>query len=121
MLVIAIIQQGLPYYFFDIIQDYAPFKTEDWLGFLDISSKTLARYKEGEKKFKPLQSEKIIEIAEVTHAGLEVFGNMDKFSLWLNTPNFALGKLKPQDLLRDSYGKELVLAELARINHGILA
>ena len=121
LLVINIIQQGVPYALFNIVQDYTPFEMEDWLIFLDISSKTLMRYKENEKTFKPIQSEKIIEMAEVTHTGLEVFGNMEKFKLWLNTPNFSLGKSKPMELLKNSYGKDLVLAELTHINHGILA
>ena len=59
-------------------------------------------------------------MAEVTNIGLEVFGDMGKFKLWLYTPNFALGNLKPIDLLRDSYGKEMVIGELTRINYGIL-
>jgi putative toxin-antitoxin system antitoxin component (TIGR02293 family) len=121
LLVINIIQQGIPYSLFNIVQEYTPFEMEDWLIFLDISSKTLMRYKENEKTFKPIQSEKIIEMAEITHTGLEVFGNMDKFKLWLNTPNFSLGKSKPMDLLKNSYGKDLVLTELTHINHGILA
>lgn len=61
-----------------------------------------------------------VEMKEITSAGLEVFGEMAKFNLWLNTPNFALGSLKPKDLLKDSDGKELVLSELTRINDGIL-
>lgn len=121
LLVISIIQQGVPYSLFNIVQDYAPFEMEDWLTFLDISSKTLMRYKENERTFRPIQSEKIIEMAEVTRTGLEVFGNMEKFKLWLNTPNFSLGKSKPMDLLKNSYGKDLVLAEMTHINHGILA
>jgi uncharacterized protein (DUF2384 family) len=60
-------------------------------------------------------------MAEVTQAGLEVFDNLNTLKLWLNTPNFALGSLLPIELLKDSYGKDLVLAELIRINHGILA
>jgi uncharacterized protein (DUF2384 family) len=48
--------------------------------------------------------EKIIEIAEVTKVGLEVFGNIEKLKLWLNTPRFSFGKLKPIELLKDSYG-----------------
>lgn len=121
MLMITIIEHGLPYYFFESLLIYTPFETEDWLIFLDISSKTLMRYKENEKTFKPIQSEKIIEMAEVTHTGLEVFGNMEKLKLWLNTPNFSLGKSKPMELLKNSYGKDLVLTELTHINHGILA
>ena len=121
MLVIDVINRGIPYSYFNAIQELTPFRLEDWLRFLNISSKTLLRYKQNKQNFKPLQSEKIIEMAEVTHAGLEVFGNMEKFRLWLDTPSFALGSSRPIDLLKDSYGKELVLAELNNINYGILA
>jgi putative toxin-antitoxin system antitoxin component (TIGR02293 family) len=76
------------------------------------NTKTLNRYK---------QLEKIIEMAEVTDVGLDVFGNIEKFRLWLATPNFALGNRKPIELLQDSNGKELVIGELTRINYGILA
>lgn len=120
MLIIFAIRNGIPYSLFDVIQDYAPFSENDWANFLDISTKSLQRYKQTSKQFKPNQSEKIIEMAEVTSAGLDVFGEMDKFKLWLDTPNFALGNLKPMELLKDSYGKEFVLSELTSINYGIL-
>jgi putative toxin-antitoxin system antitoxin component (TIGR02293 family) len=88
---------------------------------LDISTKPLHRYKKSLKHFKPSHSEKIIEMAEVTQLGLDVFGNMDKLKLWLETPSYALGNLKPMELLKDSYGKDMVIGELTRINYGILA
>ena len=121
MLIITAIRAGVPYSLFDLIQHQAPFSEEDWANFLDISTKSLHRYKtSNDYYFKAIHSEKIIEIAEVTQAGLDVFGTMDKLKLWLNTPSFALGSMKPIELLKDSYGKELVLGELTRINHGIL-
>jgi putative toxin-antitoxin system antitoxin component (TIGR02293 family) len=120
MLIIVAIRTGIPYSFFDLIQHYAPFSETDWADFLNISTKSLHRYKQSSKQFKPYQSEKIIEMAEVTNVGIDVFGNMDKFKLWLNTPNFSLGNMKPMELLKDSYGKELVISELTRINYGIL-
>lgn len=121
MLIIAAIRAGIPYSLFDLIQHYTPFSENDWADILDISTKTLQRYKaDSEHHFKPIHSEKIIEMAEVTKVGLDVFGDLDKLKLWLNTPCFALGKLKPIELLKDSYGKEMVISELHRINHGIL-
>lgn len=120
MLIIVAIRTGIPYSFFDLIQHNAPFSETDWADFLNISTKSLQRYKMTSKLFKPYQSEKIIEMAEVTHVGVDVFGDMDKFKLWLNTANFSLGNMKPMELLKDSYGKELVLGELTRINFGIL-
>jgi len=121
MLIIIAIRTGIPYSLFELIQDYAPFSENDWANFLDISTKSLQRYRaSSEHHFKPIHSEKIIEMAEVTKVGLDVFGNMEKLRLWLNTPSYALGNLKPLELLKDSYGKELVISELTRINHGIL-
>jgi putative toxin-antitoxin system antitoxin component (TIGR02293 family) len=120
MLIIEAIRLGIPYSLFDLIQHYTPFSEQDWAVFLNISTKSLQRYKQSSKQFKPNQSEKIIEMAEVTNIGLDVFGDMSKFKLWLDTPNFALGNMKPMDLIRDSYGKELVISELVRISYGIL-
>jgi putative toxin-antitoxin system antitoxin component (TIGR02293 family) len=121
MLIIAAIRLGIPYSLFDLIQAYAPFTESEWADFLDISTKSLQRYKaSSDYHFKPIHSEKIIEMAEVTSMGLDVFGSMEKLGLWLNTPNYALGYLKPLELLKDSYGKDLVISELTRINHGIL-
>lgn len=120
MLMISLIREGVPYSLFDLIQSFTPFTEEYWSEFLDLSTKTLHRYKQSSKSFRPIQSEKIIEIAEVSKVGLEVFGSMEKLKLWLETANFSLGNRKPMDLLKDSYGKDLVLGELTRINHGIL-
>lgn len=121
MLMIFIIRDGIPYSLFNLIVNYTPFTENDWSNFLDISTKSLQRYKQSSKSFKPIQSEKIIEMTEVTNIGLDVFEDMSKFKLWLSTPNFALGNLKPIDLLKDSYGKEMVISELIRINYGILS
>jgi putative toxin-antitoxin system antitoxin component (TIGR02293 family) len=120
LMIVHVIRVGVPYSLFSRIQDYTPFSEKEWSEFLSISTKSLQRYKQQPRKFKPIQSEKIIEMAEVTNIGLDVFGEMEKFKLWLNTPSFALGNLKPIDLLRDSYGKEMVIGELTRINYGIL-
>ncbi len=121
LLMIIVIRQGVTYNLFNLIKDTTPFTEENWADFLDISTKSLHRYKETSRTFKPIQSEKIIEMAEVTKVGVDVFGDMNKFKLWLETPNYSLGSLKPMELLKDSYGKEMVISELTRINFGILA
>ncbi len=122
MLIINTIRQGLPYDLFLKIKDITPFTEDDWADYLNVSKKTLQRNSAIENYFfKPIHSEKIIELAEVTNFGLEVFDTIEQFYLWLNTPSFALGNLKPAELLKDSYGKELVLDELNRIDQGIFA
>lgn len=121
MLMILLIREGVPYSLFSLIQHITPFTEDNWADFLDISTKSLQRYRQTSRRFKSIQSEKIIEMAEVTNVGVDVFGDMDKFKLWLETPNFSFGNLKPLELLKDSYGKEMVIGELTRINYGILA
>ena len=73
MLMIAVIREGVPYSLFNLIQDFTPFTEENWADFLDISTKSLQRYKQTAKSFKSIQSEKIIEMSEVTNVGLDVF------------------------------------------------
>jgi putative toxin-antitoxin system antitoxin component (TIGR02293 family) len=121
MLIVHSIRKGIPYRLFRLIQEKTPFSEEEWAEFLAISTKTLQRYKASKEHiFKPAHSEKILELAEVTSLGNTVFGP-EKFYLWLQTPNFGLGNLKPKELLKDSYGKELVVEELHHIDHGIFA
>ncbi len=121
MLIIHAIKEGIPYSIFDSIQNLSPLSTNAWASILYLSPKSLSRYRQLKKSFKPAQSERIIELAEVMHLGLRVFGEEEKFKLWLNTPSYSLGSTNPLDLLKDSYGKEMVIGELNRIDHGVLS
>jgi putative toxin-antitoxin system antitoxin component (TIGR02293 family) len=115
------ISTGLSYHLFEKVQDNAPFSKEEWARFLDVSVKTLDRYKHNNKSFKTFQSEKIIGMIEVIERGIEVLGDMKMLKKWLYTPIPAFSDSKPIDLLNSSYGKELLLDELGRIEYGIFA
>lgn len=117
----SLITSGLSYSIFETMQDKTPFTKNEWAHFLDISVKTLERYKNANKNFKAFQSEKIIGMIEVIERGVDVFGNMEIFKRWLYTPIPALSDSKPIELLSTSYGKDLVLDELTRIEHGVFA
>jgi putative toxin-antitoxin system antitoxin component (TIGR02293 family) len=121
LMLVKAIREGVPYPMFSVISESVPFSERDWSEILDISPRSLQRYKKQKHTFKPLHAEKIFEIAEVTEKGLEVFGDMERFRQWLETSSYALGNMKPIDLINDSYGKELVIGELHRIDHGVLA
>ncbi len=122
LLVSNLIRSGIPLHLFELIQTMSPFSEAQWADFLGISTKTLSRNKQSKLfVFKPLQSERIIAIAEFVHTAYEVFEDHEQFNLWLNSPSYALGNNKPVDLLGDHYGRELVLAELTQIEHGIFA
>ncbi|WP_348799395.1 type II RES/Xre toxin-antitoxin system antitoxin [Flavobacterium adhaerens] len=120
MLIIHAIREGISYDLFRLIKEITPFNEDDWASFLGISTKSLQRNKIKEDFiFKPLQSEKILELAEVTSLGINVFDSEEQFYLWLKTPLFALGNLQPIELLKDSYGKEMVVNELNKIDQGV--
>jgi putative toxin-antitoxin system antitoxin component (TIGR02293 family) len=120
LLMFNLIRKGVSFPFFEKIQLFSPFSELEWASFLEISTKSLQRYKLSSGfHFKSLQSEKIVEIFEILCKGLEVFGSMATFEKWLKTVNFALGNEQPMSLLSSSYGKELVLTELIHIEHGI--
>lgn len=120
MLIVQAIKMGIPYNLFELIKDKSPFNQDDWASFLGISTRTLLRNKlKNDFVFDSIPSEKIIELAEVTALGKEVFDTDIQFENWLHQTNFALGNLKPIDLLSSSYGKDLVMTELNKIDFGI--
>jgi uncharacterized protein (DUF2384 family) len=73
-----------------------------------------------QKATNKLETSQFISI-EIAPLGKKIFGSMETFNLWLHTPSFALGSIKPIELLKDSYGKDLVINELHRIDYGIFA
>jgi|GEM_PF-3664489 len=118
---VSTIRAGLPNSFYLDLLDHLPLTEARWASILDVSIKSLRRYTEGDHTFKSIHSEKLIEMTEVTLQGIETFGSSDKFHLWLHTPSRVFRNIAPVELLADSYGKDLVLAELVRIDHGIFA
>ncbi len=87
---------------------------------LSISERTIQRKHEDEP-FNRLVSEQVLKLAEIYARGEEVFEETDRFLGWLNHPSQALGGKVPMDLLDSAYGRQIVLHELTRIEHGILA
>lgn len=122
MLLSKIINRGLPHFIFDTIKNICPFSDSNWADYLDVSVKTLQRNREERNFiFKRIHSEKILELAEAIQVGLDVFDNPKQFFLWLELPSVALGNVSPAELIKDSFGRELVLEELIRIEHGVFA
>lgn len=118
--VIRFLSNGVSNKVFLEMKKDCPFTDIEWATYLDISIKTLQRYtKDKTYIFKPTHSEKIVELLEVMNFGNTVFDTTEQFYLWLKTPNYALGNTKPIELIKNSYGKKLVMETLNRIEHGI--
>lgn len=120
--VARLIEGGISYQLFEKIQSYSQFSDQQWANILELSTKSLSRYRSVKDfRFRLLHSEKIIEVLEILIKGHDVFGSKDKFQRWMSTSNFALGGNTPADLIRTSYGQKLVMTELTHIDHGIFA
>jgi putative toxin-antitoxin system antitoxin component (TIGR02293 family) len=62
-----------------------------------------------------------LQIEILYSKGEEVFGDRENFTKWLETNNLALGDILPLDLLKTSFGIQLLIDEFTRIEHGVLA
>jgi putative toxin-antitoxin system antitoxin component (TIGR02293 family) len=119
--VIREVRKGIEYNSFTNAVKNVPLTLKEWSGILDLSERTLQRYKKDKRAFDTLQSEKIVQVTLLIRYGRDVFGDEKKFNLWLNTENMSIGNIKPKELLDSSFGIDLLKDELSRIENGILA
>jgi putative toxin-antitoxin system antitoxin component (TIGR02293 family) len=96
-------------------------KKEFFAGMLNISSKTLDRYRKVEKRLTPSAGELMLKLFTLYKKGEEIFGSPDEFHKWIEEPAYGLGYKIPKSIMQTSAGIELVMDELIRIEYGDLA
>ena len=96
------------------------FTPEQFARMLPITLRTIQRYS-NKQKFSPTVSEHIIQLVFLVGKGIEVFGSLEKFSGWFNTPSKALGGKAPSELVDLKTGAQMVMDELGRIEYGVYA
>ena len=87
---------------------------------IPISEHTIQKYTSKEH-FNRIVSEQILKIAEVVAKGYQVFEDKEKFISWINQPNKTFGNRSPLSLFNSSFGTDMVLDELGRIEHGVIS
>ncbi|HVI47407.1 MAG TPA: antitoxin Xre/MbcA/ParS toxin-binding domain-containing protein [Chitinophaga sp.] len=87
---------------------------------LHISERTLQRYSD-DAKLSADTSERAILLSQLYQRGTEVFGNLENFKEWMRTPLPAFNYQLPISLLDTTFGFQLILDELGRIEHGLFA
>lgn len=98
-------------------------------GYLGISMETMSRLlhsshrniqrKDEEELLDTLKTEKVLELASLTQRGIEVIGSKESFAEWLHSPLSALGNKAPLDFLDTSFGIQMVLKILGRLEQGV--
>lgn len=115
------IRSGLsPEFVIDLMESYRMSKQEA-SRLADISAKTLERHLQSGRRIQGLQSDRLLQLADLYNEGVDVFGSQDKFLKWLDTKSVALGHTAPREWLDTHDGITMISDELGRIRHGIFA
>lgn len=87
---------------------------------LHSSHRNIQRKKDDEL-LDTLKSEKVLELASFAQRGVEVLGNKESLAEWLHSPIAALGHKMPIDFLDTTFGIQLVLKVLGRLEQGVFS
>jgi putative toxin-antitoxin system antitoxin component (TIGR02293 family) len=106
---------------FKKIADKVPFTQAEWAAILHVSERTLQRYAKNNGSFAPINAERALQIAHVINEGKITFGKTDLFYNWLKRKPLMLEGPLSFESLTSTHGIQMVLTQLGRIQHGILA
>nr|WP_294895819.1 antitoxin Xre/MbcA/ParS toxin-binding domain-containing protein [uncultured Pedobacter sp.] len=87
---------------------------------LDLTEPTLRKHLVNSKELSTSLSEHVLFLLELYNKGIDTFGSIKEFKNWLAQHNIGIDA-KPDDLLDSITGINIVMNELNRIDHGILA
>lgn len=93
----------------------------EWADIMGISTKSIQRYQQQEHTLSATQTEFVLKIEQLYAIGQEVFGSVESFKHWMQKPAFGLGNKIPAKILTTISGINLVINQLMRIAHGVLA
>ena len=117
---IALSRQGITKTQLTRLRQFTGLEADELAAYLHVTSRTLQNYR-GAKVLKPNISEKALSIARLYAKGFDVFGDRENFISWMDTPNVALGGDKPKKMLDTVFGISMLMDEMIRIEHGVLA
>jgi len=104
---------------FDLIQ-MTHLNKSFFAGMLNLSTKTLDRYRQGGKQLNAASGELMLKLLSLFKKGEKIFGNSTEFQKWIEKPAYGLGLKVPKELMRTSAGIDLIMEELIRIEYGYI-
>jgi putative toxin-antitoxin system antitoxin component (TIGR02293 family) len=105
---------------FDLIQ-LTNLNKSFFAGMLNLSTKTLDRYRQDEKRLNPASGELMLKLFSLFKKGEHIFGNSSEFKHWIEKPAYGLAFKVPKELMQTSAGIDLIMDELIRIEYGDIA
>ncbi|WP_439482310.1 antitoxin Xre/MbcA/ParS toxin-binding domain-containing protein [Cyclobacterium plantarum] len=99
------------------IIDFLDLKMVDLAKAATVSQSTVSRWSADSKIGIP-GSYQFFKMDEVIKKGMEIFGRESSLKSWLNTPNMALGQVKPADLMVSMTGIDLAHEAIDALHFG---
>jgi len=100
------------------IKDFTNIKDELLSLWLNVNVKTFRSYKRGDVMLKENLQEQVILLISLFKHGVEVFGTVDDFIMWLESDNFFLDFDKPINYLTTVTGIRFIGDRLTAIEFG---
>ena len=115
---ISITREGIKKSTLKSLAEYLGISMETMSRLLHTSHRNIQR-KHEEELLDTLKTEKVLELAAFTQRGIEVIGSKEGFIEWLHSPLVALGNKMPVDFLDTSFGIQMAIKILGRLEQGV--
>ncbi|MBK6828321.1 MAG: DUF2384 domain-containing protein [Chitinophagaceae bacterium] len=117
---IALTRDGVKKSSLKSLAAYLGISMEQLSGLLHSSYRNIQR-KPDNALLDSLKSEKVLELASFVQRGIQVIGSRTGFTQWLQTPLLSLRNQTPLQFLDTSFGIQLLLRTLGRLEQGVYA
>ena len=114
---VGLVREGLPWALYQGVMTDLGFTDQMAAGVLHIPLRTLTRRKGG--RLDPQESERVMRLVRLRAKAEDVLGTRGKATLWLESPNRALGGVPPISLLDTDIGTQAAEDVLTRIEYGV--
>jgi len=116
------VKAGLPYASLNALMKKFGFTREEASVALHLTSGSRSKGSKLQRKMlRADESDRVLRLARISAQATATLGSERKAADWLHTPNRALGKLSPLELLDSDIGTKQVEDTLSRIEHGIIS
>lgn len=114
---VDLVREGLPWALYQGVVTDLGLTDPMAAGILHIPLRTLTRRKGG--RLDPQESERVLRLVRLRSRAEDVLGTREKATLWLESPNRALGGEAPLSLLDTDIGTQAAEDVLTRIEYGV--
>jgi len=115
---LSVIPGGLDYETLVDFMEMADFHIDDMAKILHVNSRTIRRL-DSDAALNIDLSEKLLELLRLYRFGIELFGDVTTFNVWVRRSIRGLGDVTPMSLLDTGIGVEIIMDELERLAFGV--